>query len=151
VTGSVPAITIVCNRKTRREAEVFAHGVQSAGITTKIVNRQLERGIVEVALILLFAIPARTFLEALGTSLGDSAGVAAKNLIRKAIGDDGEPPNSYIILRDTTQGIDFELKEDLPVEAYEQLMSITSVQAGVLHYDRTAGKWVALDPAREED
>lgn len=135
-------IVIAYGPNVQREASLLSKHLERCGFATRLVGGNTERNAAEVISILLLAIPLRTFLEAFGTSLGESAGTAFKSVIREIFrrGDKSERVR-VVILRDFQTGRDYELSEDLSVEAYEQLITEDSSNAGRYYYNDATGKW----------
>ncbi len=135
-------LTIVHGSIEQGEADMLSQRLERYGFSTRLVQGRTERSAEEVILILLLGIPLRTFLEAFGTSLGESAGAAFKKVIEEIFRkSDGRNGGKIVIIRDFKSGRDYELNDRLPKEAYEQLISEGSPQAGRLHYDDAIGEW----------
>jgi hypothetical protein len=145
------AVTIVSAPSELGKAESLAQKLNQAGLTTRLSSSQPSRGAGEIALIVLLAIPFRSFLEALGASLGDSAGTAVKNLIERAVStSDQNEHYKCIIVRDSQRGIDFEFTDDLPLEAYDKLGELGPGRSGTLRYERSHGEWIYVQQIKPD-
>ncbi len=146
---SVTDVTLVYGQWTENLAKLAAGELGKAGISTRMVCRQPDRSVGEIALLVLLAIPLRTFLEAFGTSLGESAGTAVRSIVNKVVRGGGD--NQCIVIRDSELGIDLIFAENLPAEAYDQLIRSNFLHSGLFCYDQDRKAWVAVDQKRAGD
>jgi hypothetical protein len=146
MTNSTFAVTIVSAHSDQGRAEFLAQELSQMGLTARFASSQPERGASEVILMVVLAVPIRTFLEAFGSSLGNSAGTAVKNLIQKTLGAGRQNViDKCVLVRDPQRGIDFEFTDDLPVEAYDKVGRISPTRPGTLRYVRAVGEWIYTD------
>jgi hypothetical protein len=138
-------VTIICSSWAREEAVFLSQELQHAGLTAVIVPGQAERGSGEIVLVILLAVPLRTFLEALGKTLGDSAGDAIVLLVKKLTGAGaGKSRHRYLIVRERESATEYELSDDLPSGAYAKLTELKVEGPGRYVYKQTRMEWVQM-------
>jgi hypothetical protein len=142
--------TVVHSPSTQEEATFFTNEIQRSGIDTEIFQGNTERGSVEIVLIVLLAIPIRTFLEAFGKSLGESAADSFMFLIKKTIAIGGrESGSKFVVIREREHGAEYQFSDDLPLEAYTKLAELKVMKPGAFRYDRLHLEWIQI--RRDED
>jgi hypothetical protein len=138
-------VTILHEPARENQAFLLSEELHQLEVPNQVVPVQAARGKEEVVLLVLLAIPLRTFLESFGKSLGESAGSALRGLVRKILKSDGdEEATRCIVIRDSKNGKEFWLSDRLPLKAYEQLLDEDFTIAGSFFYEEDLSTWKAI-------
>ncbi|GDY31980.1 hypothetical protein [Gandjariella thermophila] len=104
-----------------------------------------HRGAAELDWLVLAALPLHAFLSGLGSAAVKDVYRAVKTVARRATGRRKTETGHRVplILQDSESKLQIVLEDDLPVEAYHQLVALdlTSYRLGRLRYDRQRGTW----------
>ncbi|MGH3611453.1 MAG: hypothetical protein ACRDRK_02300 [Pseudonocardia sp.] len=107
--------------------------------------RPTRRGAIDLAWVLLLALPTKLFFETLTEELAGDAYLRLKAIVGRALRRRREPENGnrVLMLEDATTGLQIVLEPDLPAEAYQRLFhtDLSTFARGPLHYDRSAHRW----------
>jgi hypothetical protein len=99
-------------------------------------------------LIVLLAVPLHAFLTALGKTMGEAAGTTLSALAKSTFAKRSQKVRSQLVVRDTARGIDIEITDSLPPEAYAMLSTLEIADYVTVTYDVDSGTWVAVDRRR---
>ncbi|GAA2786157.1 hypothetical protein [Saccharopolyspora taberi] len=111
-----------------------------------------HRSVAEFSWIVLAALPLHAFLSGLGSEAVKDIYGGVKSLARRKGGKQDGDRRIPLVLQDSDSKLRIVLEEDLPIEAYQQLvgLDLSAFRSGPLHYDRHRGAWRSeLDEAGE--
>jgi hypothetical protein len=121
---------------------------ETVGVPSRSVPAQASRITgAELGILLLIAVPAQSFFAALVKALGDASGQALAGFFGQVYSSVRGGPRQTVPLRDAVHDLEIELSEDLPWEAYEQLVQVVSSESAIVTFDIDRGVWVLRDRA----
>jgi hypothetical protein len=114
------------------------------GFHTECRRQLTHRGVSELGWLVLAALPLHAFLSGLGSEAVKDIYASVKKLAKRKIEQGTKPVDRFpLVLQDSHSGLRIVLEDELPVEAYQQLINLdlTAYRVGPLHYDRHRRAW----------
>jgi hypothetical protein len=115
------------------------------GFSTECRRELAYRGAAELGWVALAALPLHAFLSGIASEAIRDVYVSVKKLAARKTRNNGQPAVSQypLVLQDAGSGLQIILEDDLPIEAYQQLikLDLTAYRIGPLHYDRHRRAW----------
>lgn len=95
--------------------------------------------------LVLTTLPLHAFLSGLGSAAAQDVAKGLKRLAGRVIGAKRKTASSeqVLVLQDAVTRLQVVLEADLPVEAYQALVTLdlSAFRQGPVHYDRQRGRW----------
>ena len=89
----------------------------------------------------------QVFLSRMGSEMAGDAHGGLERLVGRLFGHQPKTvrPSQLLVLEDILTKVQVVVTADLPAAAYQRLVAVdlSSIQHGVLHYDRQGGQWRA--------
>jgi hypothetical protein len=94
--------------------------------------------------LVLAVLPLQAFLSGLGSKLAEDVYQRLKDVVGRILrrSNPGRRDRT-LVLQDTATGLQVVLEPDLPIKAYQQLVTLdlSALHGGLLRYDRSSNAW----------
>jgi hypothetical protein len=120
--------------------EAFA----TAGVAATIRSAPTQRSLNGVEWLVLAMLPLHAFLSGLGSNLAEDLYQGLKDVVGRILRR--SKPGRHeraLVLQDTATGLQVVLEAELPIEAYQQLVTLdlSAFHGGTMRYDRSRNAW----------
>jgi hypothetical protein len=118
---------------------------RAVGVTARIRMAPTRRGVEDLPWLVLATLPLQAFLTGLGMVMAEDVAERMKRLadwalkVRRA----HRPAAQLLVLQDAATRLQVVLEPDLPLEAYQALLTLdlSQFRHGPVHYDRRLSRW----------
>ena len=119
----------------------------AAGIDVHPRMIPAQRGAGELQWLVLAALPLQAFLGGIGSAMAESVSNSLKRMVGQICQNrhQGARSSQVLVLQDAETRLQVVLEADLPIEAYDALVSLdlSKYRKGPLHYDQRRHEWLA--------
>jgi hypothetical protein len=127
------------------EEQVIVEAFRTLDVAARTRMVPTRRGLEQLHWLVLAALPLHAFLSGLGSAAAQDAAQRLKRLVGRVVDAKRAtaPPAQVLVLQDAVTRLQIVLEADLPVDAYQTLMTLdlSVFQHGPVHYDRQRGRW----------
>lgn len=139
------AEVLVTAEVSAEEEQVIVEIFRGLGVVARTRMVPTRRGLEQLHWLVLATLPLYAFLSGLGSAAAQDVAKGLKRLAARVVGAKHKTTSSeqVLVLQDVATRLQVVLEADLPVEAYQALVTLdlSAFRQGPVHYDRLRGRW----------
>jgi hypothetical protein len=127
------------------EEQAIVETFRALDVTARTRMVPTRRDLEQLQWLVLAALPLHAFLSEVGSAAAQDLAQGLKHLVGRVVGAKHKSASSpqVLILQDAATQLQVVLEADLPVEAYQALVTLdlSTFREGPVHYDRQRERW----------
>jgi hypothetical protein len=145
--GPLKADVLIAAGLSQAQQQDIVDAFAAAGVDIHPRMIPAQRGIGELQWLVLAALPLQAFLSGIGSAMAESVSNSLKRMVGRICQNQnrhqGVRVSRVLVLQDAETRLQVVLEADLPIEAYDALVSLdlSKYRKGPLHYDQRCHEW----------